>query len=195
MNNIIYRFDNHVESQIKALSGLPPAFVKDFVPCVTDNLYAEEITAVLSSNSSLDISAYVPNLLFGVYTSTEIPDMQHYTSLQDIIDQLTQCDEDTIVLPVLFGQQGQLFTALAQSDEYKQYEALSLFVKVSQRSMLWIREMLFPKLVSNMQTRPFDMLSTDARKTQWAVHEKNAEALAMVIPLMKDGFAPPPITI
>lgn len=191
MNNIIYRFDNHIESQIKALSGFPPAFVKDFVPCVTDNLYAEEIAAVLSSN----IPAYIPNLHFGVYTGAEIPDIQHYTSLQDVIDQLVQYDKDVIVLPVLFGQQGQLFAAITQTDEYKKYEALSLFVKVSQRSILWIREMSFPKLVSNMQTRPFDMLSTDARKTQWAVHEKNAEALAMVIPLMKDGFAPPPITI
>lgn len=188
MSILVYRFDECIETRIKALSGFPPEFLNSYVPCTADSLYAEEIAAALSEDGEH------PVLTFGACEepAPEIPDCK---SVQDIVDYLDTFDGDIIELPVLFGQQGKLFASLAQTSEYLRYEALDLFVQTTCRTMLWIREKSLAELVSNVQSRPADTYSFDAKRTQWATHEKNAEALAMILPLMKDGFAPPPATL
>lgn len=188
MSMLVYRFDERVETRIKALSGFPPDFLNGYVPCTADSLYAEEITAVLSEDGEH------PVLTFGMCEEV-VPETPGCKSVQDIADYLDSFDGKIIELPVLFGQQGKLFAVLAQTSEYSKYEALELFVKATRRAMLWIREGSFAELVSDVQSRPADTCSFEAKRTQWAIHEKNAEALAMILPLMKDGFASPPTTL
>ena len=188
MSMLVYRFDERIETRIKALSGFPPDFLDGYVPCTADSLYAEEITAVLSEDEEH------PVLTFGMCEEV-VPEIPDCKAVQDIVDYLDSFNGEAIELPVLFGQQGKLFAALAQTSEYSRYRALELFVKTTRRTMLWIRESFFAELVSDIQSRPADTCFFEAKRTQWAIHEKNAEALAMVLPLMKDGFASPPATL